>query len=313
MAGYDVNGKVALVTGAGSGMCLSLTQELLKAGCSVMIGDLTLRPEAEATAAQHPHPPRKAGNPSVAFHKTDVTDWSQLTSLWETALKTFGRVDILVNGAGIFEPPWTAFWNPPGVSPEAKDPADASVGAYQIFSVNTIAPIRLAQIAIDYWLQNREVKGNLLWVSSVGGYLHSIQTPLYFASKAAILSVAKSLQGLKQLVGIRNSVICPGPARTPLFDQEFCRDRLGQDDLALSSEDLAVVMMQLLTEAKYGNGTVLEVLMAGSKEGPKIHQREVQLEALYPTVNPLEGGSKVMEEERKFMGLIAEKGMRSTC
>ncbi|RYP59403.1 hypothetical protein DL769_008548 [Monosporascus sp. CRB-8-3] len=312
MAEYDVKGKVALITGAGSGISHALAQQLLGAGCSVMIADLALRPESEATIAQYPHPAAN-GKPSATFHKTDVTNWAQLSELWEQTLKTFGRVDIVVNGAGIFEPPWSSFWNPPGVSPESKDPADAAVGVYHIFSVNTMAPMRLSQIAIDYWLQNRDIKGNLLWVSSIGGYIHSFQTPFYFASKAAILSIVKSLQGLKKLVGIRNSVLCPGPTRTPLFHQDFCKDRLSEDDLALSADDAADAMMKLLTEEQYGNGNILEVMMIGSKEEPKVHQREVQLEALYPTVSPMGSGTKAMEEQLKFMQLVAEKGMRSTC
>lgn len=276
-----------------------------------MIGDLALRAESEATLAEYPHPAAD-GAASAAFHKTDVVDWAQLSSLFEQTLATFGRVDIVVNGAGIFEPPWSSFWHPPGVSPEARDAADAAIGTYNIFAINAMAPIRLSQIAIDYWLQNREVKGNLLWVSSMGGYVHSIQTPLYFASKSAVISVAKSLQGLKSLVGIRNSVVCPGPTRTPLFDQEFCRDRLSRDDLALSADDVADAMMRLLTEERYGNGTVLEVMMIGSREAPVVHEKEVQLEALYPTVSPMGSGTKAMEEELKFMKQIAEQGMRSS-
>lgn len=276
-----------------------------------MIGDLKLRPESEATVAQYPHPAAD-GKPSAAFHKTDVVDWAQLSALFEQTLKTFGRVDIVVNGAGIFEPPWSSYWNPPGISPESKDAADAAIGSYNIFNINAIAPIRLSQIAIDYWLQNRDVKGNLLWMSSMGGYIHSIQTPLYFASKSAVLSVVKSLQGLKQLVGIRNSVICPGPVRTPLFDQDFCKDRLSADDMALSAEDTAGIMMKLLTEEQYGNGNVLEVMQIGTKEEPKIHQREVKMEALYPTVSPMGSGTKAMDEELQFMQRVAEKGMRNS-
>ncbi|KAK1762523.1 hypothetical protein QBC33DRAFT_581664 [Phialemonium atrogriseum] len=295
MADYDVRGKIALVTGAGPGISLALAQRLLEADCSVMIADLALRPEAEATVAKYPNPPPAdaSGRPSAAFHKTDVANWTQLNALWEAALKTFGRVDIVVNGASIFEPPWSSYWNPPGVSPSPRDPTDAAVGAYRIFS-------------------NRHVKGNLLWVSSMGAYVHSIQTPLYFASKAAIVSVFKSLQGLRDLVGIRNSAVCPGPTRTPLFDQEFCRDRLGQDDLALAPADVADVMMRLLTEEQYGDGNILEVMMIGTKERPEVHLKEVQLDALYPTVSPMGGNTKAMEEELKFMQLVAQKGMRST-
>lgn len=274
-----------------------------------MIGDLALRPESEATIAEYPHP-AVDGKPSAVFHKTDVVDWAQLSDLFAQTLKTFGRVDIVVNGAGVFEPPWSAFWNAPGVSPEARDPVDAAVGSYNIFNINVVAPVRLAQIAIDYWLQNRDVPGNLLWVSSVGGYVHSIQMPLYFASKSAVLSVAKSLQALKRLVGIRNSVICPGAARTPLFEQDFARDRLAKDDLALSADDVARVMMKLLTEAQYGDGNVVEVMMAGTKEEPCVKEREVPLEALYPPYNPVGPGTAAMVEELKFMDRIAEHGFR---
>ncbi|KAH8655859.1 hypothetical protein BX600DRAFT_515547 [Xylariales sp. PMI_506] len=310
MSAFDLNGKVALVTGAGSGISHALAGRLLAAGTSVMIADLRLRPESEVTLKKYPHA-AEPGKPTALFHETDVTNWVSLNSLWEATLKTFGRIDIVVNGAGIFEPPSSSFWNPPGVSPLSQDPAEAQVGSYYIFNVNTIGPIRLAQIAIDYWLQNREVKGNLLWLSSMGAYIHSIQTPFYFASKSAMVSFVKSLQGLKSIVEIRNSVVCPGPTRTPLFDQEWCKDRLGKDDLCLSAGDVADLMMRALTEEQYGNGNILEIMMSGTKEEPKIEEKQVQMEALYPAMSPM-GMGKAMQEELKFMALIAEKGMRST-
>lgn len=144
------------------------------------------------------------------FQQTDVSDWAQLMTLWEEALKTFPQIDVVVNGAGLYEPPSSTFWNAPGQSPLAQDKADQQTGVYQTFAVNTMGPIRLAQMAVDYWIQNRQVEGNLLWVASMGGYVHSMQTPLYFASKAAIVSMVKSLGGLKNLFGIRNAAVCPG-------------------------------------------------------------------------------------------------------
>ncbi|KAH8890438.1 NAD(P)-binding protein [Thozetella sp. PMI_491] len=275
-----------------------------------MIADLGLRPESEETLKKYPHP-AEAGKPSALFHKTDVVDWSQLSAVFEATLKAFGRVDIVVNGAGIFEAPWTSFWNPPGVSPLAKDAADAQIGSYNIFNINAIAPIRLSQIAIDYWLQNRDIQGSFMSLSSMGAYIHSIQTPFYFASKSALVSVHKSLQALKKLVGIRNAVICPGPTRTPLFDQDFCKDRLAPEDLALTAGDVADLMMRALTEEQYGDGNILEIMKTGTAENPEIVEKQVQLEALYPALSPM-GMGKAMEEEIKFMGLVAQKGMRTS-
>lgn len=173
-----------------------------------MMADLRLRPEAEATLSKYAS--AATGSPTAAFHETDMSDWTQISSLWQSTLKTFPRIDIVVNGAGSYEPPSSAFWYPPGISPLAKDPADAKVGQYKTFAVNTMGPIRLAQIAVDYWLENRDVAGNLLWIASLGGYVHSLQTPLYFASKAAIISVVRSFAAFREKFGIRNSAVCPG-------------------------------------------------------------------------------------------------------
>lgn len=187
-----------------------LAEKLLAAGTSVIVADINLRPEAEETIARHPYPSKKPGLPAALYVRTDMSSWSDINSLWEAALKAFGQVDIVVNGAGIYEPPSSTFWNLPGVSQLSKDDPNAAVGQFKTFGVNTIGPIRLAQIAVDYWLRNRQVQGNLFWFASLGAYVHSLQTPLYFASKSAIVSVVKSLAVLKKEFGIRNAAICPG-------------------------------------------------------------------------------------------------------
>lgn len=236
MTGYEVRDKYAIVTGAGSGkfeilisarlqapshhasshtftdirqgINLAFAEQLLEKGCSVILADLKLRPEAEELLLRYTN--TEAGKPSAFFQKVDLADWAQISSLWKAALQTFPQIDIVCNGAGIYEPPETSFWHPPGISPLAQDREDASPGQYRSFAVNTAAPIRIAQVAIDYWLQNRHVRGNLLWVASLGGYVHNIQSPIYFASKAAIVSFVRSLAVLKRQLGIRNAAVCPG-------------------------------------------------------------------------------------------------------
>lgn len=150
------------------------------------------------------------GKPTALFYKVDLVDWAQISAMWDFALQSFPQVDIVCNGAGIYEPPDTSFWNPPGISPLSRDREDANPGQYRSFAINTAAPIRLAQIAVDYWLQNRHIEGNLLSVASMAGYVHSAHTPLYFASKAALVSFVRTLAVLKKLVGIRNAAVCPG-------------------------------------------------------------------------------------------------------
>ncbi|KAH7020413.1 hypothetical protein EDB80DRAFT_563544 [Ilyonectria destructans] len=294
---YTVKARVAIVTGGGS-------------GCSVMIADLRLRPEAEATINEYPHINAESSSVSAVFCRTDMSNWRDILEMWETTTRDFGRVDIVVNGAGIYEPPSSSFWNPPGISARSKDPQYADVGQYKTFAVNTIGSTRLAQIAIDYWQQHPDIQGNILFIASMGGYLHSIHTPLYFASKAAIVSLVKSLGGLKEVLGIRMAAVCPGPVLTPIFEQEYCKDRLQAGDVALTAEQCAEFVLQVLQEPQYGNGNIMEVMMIGAKEDQTIHTREVVMESLYPTVGPLDQGSRAIEETEIFVKQLREKGMR---
>lgn len=189
----------------------ALARILLAGGCSVAIADLRLRPEAEATVKEYPHVGGQSSSPSAKFFQADISNWKEVGEMWHAALADFGRIDIVVNGAGIYEPPSSSFWNPPGISSLAEDPQDADVGQYKTFAVNTVGSFRLAQIAIDYWQQHPDIRGNMLFIASMGAYLHSIQTPLYFASKAAIVSLVKSLGTLKDILDIRMAAVCPGP------------------------------------------------------------------------------------------------------
>lgn len=94
----DLKGKTALVTGGGSGICLALTKRLLDEGCNVLIADLLLQPEAQKLVDS------SAGSAKAAFVRTDVTKWDQLQDAFDTAMSIFTRLDIVVPGAGVFEP-----------------------------------------------------------------------------------------------------------------------------------------------------------------------------------------------------------------
>ncbi|EXL56027.1 hypothetical protein FOCG_03740 [Fusarium oxysporum f. sp. radicis-lycopersici 26381] len=205
---YSVKDRFAILTGSSSGIGHALVRLLLNAGCWVAVADVRLRRESEATINEFSHSPSK-GKPSAIFVQTDTFDWAQISALWKTTLGKFGRIAIVVNSTRVHEPPSSSFWNPPGISPLAEDPDDAHVSQYKTFAINTIGPIRLAHIALATGSNTQ----------SMGGYMHSMQMPLYFASKAALLTMVKSLTGLKRALGVCNAAICPGPAHTPIFKQ----------------------------------------------------------------------------------------------
>lgn len=96
---FQVSGKTAIVTGAGSGINFSFAELLLSRNCNVVIADLTLRPEAKALIAKF-----STGQPRAVFQETDVTVWAQLDRMFERATEEFGGADVVCPGAGVYEP-----------------------------------------------------------------------------------------------------------------------------------------------------------------------------------------------------------------
>lgn len=97
----DIHGKTALITGGASGIGLELSRRLLSGGCNVVIADLTLRQEAEELTNNT----NSTNGARASFVETDVTKWNELQNSFDYAIKTFGHLDIVFPGAGIFEPP----------------------------------------------------------------------------------------------------------------------------------------------------------------------------------------------------------------
>ena len=95
----DIKGEAALVTGGGSGISFAFVKQLLRGSCNVVIADLALSAEAREVVAEH-----EGQFSSACFVKTDVTNWAQLKAAFNTAIDTFGLLDIACPGAGIFEP-----------------------------------------------------------------------------------------------------------------------------------------------------------------------------------------------------------------
>jgi 3-hydroxybutyrate dehydrogenase len=119
---FSVQGKTAIVTGAGSGQLspqpksltladaslpginLCFANLLLSRGCNVLFADLALRKEAEESVKKHANSGDVLGR--AAFQKTDVSEWKQLERMFEVAEMEFGGTgaDIVVPGAGVYEP-----------------------------------------------------------------------------------------------------------------------------------------------------------------------------------------------------------------
>ncbi|KAL7907822.1 NAD(P)-binding protein [Trichoderma velutinum] len=305
----SVLGKHAIITGGGSGINLAFAKKLLSRGCSVLIGDLGLRPEAQELLKRYPHEPLKppsTSRPVALFKKTDVRSWPQLTELTRAAEAAFPQVDIVVPGAGIYDPKWSSFWEPPksATNPNSpsRDDAHGDPGHYAVLDINLIHPIRLSQLAIAHWT-SRRIPGSLLLVGSMAGYLYGIGTPLYYASKHGVHGFVRSLGYLRETAGIRTAAIAPGAVNTPLLTDDPEKRSMFRADLAASAEDIAEAMLELLENPQYGDGTIFEATAKGTRVVPPFN-------APAPELKDGAVAEYQAEVERRWTKKITEEGLK---
>ncbi|EMC93731.1 hypothetical protein BAUCODRAFT_112155 [Baudoinia panamericana UAMH 10762] len=267
---FSVEGKTAIITGAGSGINFCFARLLLSRNCNVVIGDLGLRPEAQELVNQHSSIDKFKAR--AVFVKCNVVQWPDLDKLFEVADKEFGGADIVCPGAGIFEPHWTNFWHPPGTS-KSQDSAQPAggLGHYALFDINVTHPIRCTQLAISRWLNpikdSRVGKASatnpkrVVHISSVAGQTPGFATPLYMASKHALSGFIRSLAQL-DFLGIRVNGVAPGVIKTPLWTDHPEKLKMVDEsqDAWVEPEEVAEAMLRCCEDQTVTGGYVMEVV-----------------------------------------------------
>ncbi|MBD2110741.1 MULTISPECIES: SDR family oxidoreductase [Cyanophyceae] len=189
---------VALVTGANRGIGLEVTRQLAQAGMTVILGSRDLV-KGEAAAASM----IQAGL-EVLPQPLDVTDLASVAHLAQLVEQQFGRLDVLVNNAGILYDTWQQASN-----------ADLEV-VQEAIATNTLGPWRMAQAFLP--LLKLSPHGRIVNVSSGAGALSSMGagTPAYSTSKAALNAFTRLLAAELQGTGILVNAVCPGWVATDM-------------------------------------------------------------------------------------------------
>ncbi|KAI1627043.1 3-hydroxybutyrate dehydrogenase [Exophiala viscosa] len=257
----QVEGKTAIVTGAGSGINLEFARLLLQDGANVVFADLALRPEAETLVRQH--------QKKAVFQKTDVTSWEDLNNMFKAAVDHFGSIDIVCPGAGVFEPHWSNFWYPPG-SEQSKD--DPLSGRYKLLDINLTHPIRVTQMAISHFLaasppSSASNPKSIVHIASVAGQGASFPFPLYHASKHGVQALVRCMANLESLHGIRVTCVEPGLVKTPLWTDhpEKLKIVKEEQDVWVTPEEVAEVMLACVKDNEIPAGK-----NSGEREGATV-------------------------------------------
>jgi NAD(P)-dependent dehydrogenase (short-subunit alcohol dehydrogenase family) len=192
---------VAIVTGAYRGLGLETCRQLAEAGYRVILTARKEKPGSEAAANL------QADGLDVAFHPLDVTSDDAISRLADYIEQTYGRLDVLVNNAGIFPDPSPAGG---GSSALQADPLTLMKG----FEVNTLAPFRLCQAMIPLMRD----RGRIVNLSSGMGQLSEMNgcCPGYRASKTALNAITRIFADELQETGIKINSVCPGWVRTEM-------------------------------------------------------------------------------------------------
>jgi NAD(P)-dependent dehydrogenase (short-subunit alcohol dehydrogenase family) len=197
--GFDLRGRTALVTGAGSvssgiGIGRAAAVLLAEAGARVALLD-----RSRAAAEQTLHLLEGRGGEGLAV-EADVGDPDSLRAAVEQTVQSLGPVDILVNNVGVVGPPGTA--------------EEVDVVAWdEAMRVNVTAMVSTAKLCIP--LMRTRGSGSIVNVSSVAGMVGGYPSLFYPTSKGAVISLTRAMAAHHGPDGIRVNAVAPGTLYTP--------------------------------------------------------------------------------------------------
>jgi 2-keto-3-deoxy-L-fuconate dehydrogenase len=204
---FDLKGKVAVVTGAGSGIGEAIATLFGKQGAHVAVLDLD-----EAAAANVAGAIREAGGAATPW-ACDVADAARVRAIFEEVVAKLARIDILVNNAGI-----------PGVGDILKT---TEADFDRVYRVNVKGVFLCAQVAVEQML--KQGGGVILNMASIASHVGLPDRFTYSMSKGAVLTMTMSIAMDYVKKGIRCNCIAPARIHTPFVDGYLAKNYPGRE------------------------------------------------------------------------------------
>ena len=227
----SIENQIAVVTGAGRGIGRAIAVELARLGARVALAARS-RSELEATA-------QRIGD-AASVVPTDVRKKEELQRLFEQVSAAVGRVDILVNAAGI------------GIFGPVVEFRDEDFE--NLIDTNLRGIFSACRLVLPSMIERRS--GHIINIASIAGKVGSANHAVYCASKFAVVGFTESLAEEVRQYGIRASVICPGSTDTRFSAETSAgkaRERM------LRPEDVAHAVRAIVTQES--NSFISEIVM----------------------------------------------------
>ena len=198
----EMKGKVAVITGANTGIGFGCAKVFSEAGMNVVLA-ARRKEKGEAAAAEL----NAAGKGECTFFQCDVSDPDQVKALIDFAVEKYGRLDTMVNNAGY--------------NPIHMDACDMSIESFQrVLATNLMGEFYGCKFAIPHL---RKTKGSIINMSSILSKVGQEQTAGYSATKGGINSMTQTIAIEEARHGVRVNAICPGHIMTEIVYKEMDR------------------------------------------------------------------------------------------
>jgi NAD(P)-dependent dehydrogenase (short-subunit alcohol dehydrogenase family) len=240
--------RVAIITGAASGMGEATAKVFAIEGAKVVVSDID-----EENVNRVVEDIKSDGGEAIGF-LCDVGKKSDILNLVEKTIEVYNGLDIVMNNAGIMD----NFYPVGDLDEELWD---------RVLNVNLKGPYLLSKEAIRYFLNN-QIPGVIINIASVGGFFGARGGASYVASKHGLIGLTKNTASAYKEYGIRCNAIAPGGVKTGIGSTITAPHRIGVAAMAKGTgeapmgdpEDIAYTALYLASdESKFTNGTTITV------------------------------------------------------